>query len=214
MKLSRPLVLLAVGAVVALALLAGIAYIFKLPPFREKGEIKAGEVCSSLGSSSNAVDALTKVLPEESSYSFDENIDLRTDVTDTNFESSCFVAGGGKQLLVAKARLMEDESATSWTQWVKGTASNEVSIQSLTPFTAGDTAVSSSRFAAVFVPCTSAGKAPGGQYNLSVSTELKQEGNTNDAAARDELIKLAKNAASYAHVKAKCDMAPNLGGTS
>ncbi|WP_078941396.1 hypothetical protein [Streptomyces cellulosae] len=212
MKLTHPKALLAVGAVVALAIFAGVTYSFKLPPFKEKGEIEAGEVCSSLGSPSTAANALKKVLPEETSYSFDDDVDLRTDVTDTNYESSCFVTGGGKQLLVSKARLMEDEAATSWTNWVKGTASNEASTQSLTPFMAGDTAVASSRFVAIFVPCTSAGKVPGGQYNLSVSAELKQAGDSNDAAARDALIKLAKNAASYAYAKAKCDMSPKLGG--
>ncbi|MET9812065.1 hypothetical protein [Streptomyces sp. NPDC006355] len=198
--------ILVVGTVVALALFAGLAYTYKVWPFREKGEIEAGEVCSSLGPSSSVVNALTKVLPEEPSYSFDENTSLRAGVTDTNYESSCFVSGGDKQLLVVKARLMEDESAKSWTQWVKGTAANEESIKSLTPFTAGDKAVASSRFVAIFVPCTSPGKAPGGQYNLSVSTELKQAGNSSDDAVREELIKLTKTASSYTHAKAKCDM--------
>ncbi|MEU1575650.1 hypothetical protein ABZ519_31725 [Streptomyces collinus] len=202
--------ILIVGAVVTLTLFAGLAYTYKIWPFRDKGEIEAGEVCSSLGSSSSVVNALTKVLPEASSYSFDENTSLRVDVTDTNYESSCFVSGGGKQLLVVEARLMEDESAISWTRWIKGTTANEASTKSLTPFTAGDRAVASSRFAAIFVPCTAAGKAPGGQYNLSVSTELKQAGNSSDAAVRDELIKLTKNASSYAHAKAKCDMTPKI----
>lgn len=210
MRLTHPKMILIVGAVVALALFAGLAYTYKIPPFREKGGIEAEEVCSSLGSSSSAVNALTKVLPEESSYSFNEKARLRVDVTDTNYESSCFVSGGGKQLLVVKARLMEDESAKSWTQWVKGTAANEASTKSLTPFTAGDKAVASSKFAAIFVPCTSAGKAAGGQYNLSVSTELKQAGNFSDAAVRDELIKLTRNASSHTHAKAKCDMPPKI----
>jgi hypothetical protein len=202
--------ILIVGAVVALALFAGLAYTYKSWPFSEKGEIEAGEVCSSMGPSSSVVNALTKVLPEESSYSFDESTHLRVDVTDTNYESSCFVSGGGKQLLVVEARLMEDEPAKSWTEWVKGTAANEASTKSLTPFTAGDKAVASSRFAAIFVPCTSAGKAPGGQYNLSVSTELKHPGNSSDTAVRDELIKLTRTASSYTHAKAKCDMTPKI----
>ncbi|MCK8438655.1 hypothetical protein G3I77_38420 [Streptomyces sp. D2-8] len=202
--------ILIVGSVIALALFAGLAYSYKLWPFREKGEIEAGEVCSSLGPSSSVVNALTNVLPEESSYSFNEKARLRVDATDATYESSCFVSGGGKQLLVVKARLMEDEPAKSWTQWVKGTAANEASTKSLTPFTAGDKAVASSRFAAIFLPCTSAGKAPGGQYNLSVSTELKQAGNSSDAAVRGELIKLTRKASSYAHAKAKCDMTPKI----
>ncbi|WP_437015929.1 hypothetical protein [Streptomyces sp. enrichment culture] len=191
---------------VVLTLAAGLLYAYKLLPFTEKGEIEAGEVCSSLGPSSSVVNALKKVLPEESSYSFDENARLRVDVTDTTYESSCFVSGGGKQLLVMEARMMEDEPAESWTQWVKGTAANETSTKSVTPFTAGEKAVASSRFAAIFVPCTSVGKAPGGQYNLSVSTELKQAGNVGDAAMRDELIKLTRTASSHTHAKAKCDM--------
>lgn len=203
--------ILFVGAVVALALFAGIAYTYQIWPFRGKGEIKAGEVCPSLGGpSSSVINSLTTILPEESSYSFDENSSLRVDVTDTDFGSSCFISGGGKQLLVVKARLMEDEPPKSWSQWVKGTAANEASTKSLTPFTAGDKAVASSRFAAIFVPCTSAGKAPGGQYNLSVSTELKQAGNSSDDVARDELIKLTRAASSYNHAKAKCDMTPKI----
>ncbi|MFJ8110702.1 hypothetical protein [Streptomyces sp. NPDC096132] len=210
MKLTRPKVLLAAGVVCSLALLAGVAYAFKFPPFKEKGEIKAEEVCASLGSSSSAAKALRKVLPEEPSYSFEDDVKLRVDVTDTGYESSCFVSGGGNQLLVAKALLMEDESATSWTQWVKGTAANDASVASLTPFIAGKGAVASSRFAAVFVPCTSEGKIPGGQYNLSIAVELKQAGDASASATRDELIALAKNAVSYAHGKAKCDMALTL----
>ncbi len=210
MRLTHPKMFLIVGAVVALALFAGLAYTYKIWPFRERGEIEAGEVCSSLGPSSSVVNALTKVLPEEPSYSFDENASLRVNVTDTHYESSCFVSGGDKQLLVMKARLMQDEPAKSWTQWVKGTAANEESTKSLIPFTAGDKAVASSRFAAIFVPCTSPGKAPGGQYNLSVSTELKQAGNSNDDAVRDELIKLTRTASLYTHAKAKCDMPPKV----
>ncbi|MFI9749543.1 hypothetical protein [Streptomyces collinus] len=209
MKFTHPKILI-VGAAVTLAVVAGFVYAYKIWPFREKGEIEAGEVCSSLGPPSRVVNALTKVLPEESSYSFDENASLRVDVTDTNYESSCFISGGGKQLLAVEARLMADEPKESWTQWVKGTAANEASTRSLTPFTAGDKAVASSRFAAIFVPCTSAGKAPGGQYNLSVSTELKKGGNSSDAAVRDELIKLTRAASSYSHIKAKCDMVPNI----
>lgn len=172
----------------------------------DKSEIKADEVCPSLGSSSNAAEALRKVLPEESSYSFEDDVKPRAAVTDTVYEPSCFVSGSGKQLLVAKSLLMRDESAASWTRWVKGTAANNASVASLTPFTDDKKAVASSRFAAIFMPCTSAGKVPGGQYNVSVSVELKQAGSTSDTAARDELIKLVKHAASYSHGKAKCDM--------
>lgn len=206
MKLARSKVLLTAGVVCSLALLVGVVYLFKLPPFDEKDEIEASEICASLGSRSSAADALRNMLPEESSYSFDNNVKLRVDVSDTGYESSCFVSGGGEQLLVAKANLMEDESETSWTEWVKGTAANDASAASLTPFAAGKTAAASDRFAAVFVPCTSEGKIPGGQYNLSVSVELKQAGDSSASATRKELIDLAKNAASFAHDKALCDM--------
>jgi hypothetical protein len=204
--MTRAKLLLVIGVVCTLALLTGIAYAFTLPPFKKKGEIKADEVCASLGSSSSAADVLRKVLPEEPSYSFDNDVKPRTDVTETGYESSCFVSGGGQQLLVAQARLMPDESATSWTDWVKGTAANKASAASLTPFPAGKKAVASTRFAAIFTPCTSAGKVPGGQYNVSISVELKRAGGSGDSTTRDELIKLAKNAASYAHTEAKCDM--------
>ncbi|WBO63482.1 hypothetical protein [Streptomyces camelliae] len=51
---------------------------------------------------------MERILPGESSYSFDDDLtDLRLDETDDTYESSCFVSGGGKQLLVATAEMAE-----------------------------------------------------------------------------------------------------------
>ncbi|WP_309243842.1 hypothetical protein [Streptomyces sp. CAI-85] len=190
----------------ALALLAGAAFLFKMPPFEQERAIEASEVCASLGTSSSAAEALREVLPAESSYSFDDDVTPRVDAADAGYESACFVSGGGEQLLVADVRLMADEEGESWTGWVRGTAASDASVTSLTPFPGGKKAVASGRFAAVFVPCTSAGHIPGGQYNLSISVELKKPGDAGAAANRAELIKLATNAASFAHTEAKCDL--------
>ncbi|MEU7415628.1 hypothetical protein [Streptomyces antibioticus] len=207
MKIAHRTILLASGALGALALLGGAAFLLRVPPFGQKGGIEASEVCASLGTSSSAAEALREVLPAESSYSFDDDVTSRVDATDTGYESACFVSGGGEQLLVADVRLMADEEEGSWTEWVRGTAASDASVTALTPFPAGKKAVASGRFAAVFVPCTSAGHIPGGQYNLSVSVELKKPGGAGAAANRAELIKLATNAASFAHTEAKCDLA-------
>ncbi|WP_437059883.1 hypothetical protein [Streptomyces sp. enrichment culture] len=61
--------------------------------------------------------------------------------------------------------------------------------------------------AAVFVPCTSVGKIPGGQYNLSVVVHLEEAGKADDADIREGLVELAKNASAFAHGRAKCDIA-------
>jgi hypothetical protein len=41
---------------------------------------------------------------------------------------------------------------------------------------------------------------------------LKQAGNASDATMRDELIKLTRDASSYNHAKAKCDLPPKIDG--
>ncbi len=210
---TRPKMLLTCGGVLALVLLAGIFYAFSLPPFEKKGEIKASEVCASLGSQSGAVSSLEKLLPDKESYTFDDRAaSLRTDDADDTYETSCFVSGDGEQLLVAEARMMANEPKEDWAHWLKGTATNDASVRSLTPFEAGDTAIASDRFAGLFLPCASAGKIPGGQYNISVSVELKRQKETDQKAARTRLIDLVKSAASYAHSKAKCDIPSNVNG--
>ncbi|MEU9594653.1 hypothetical protein AB0D84_33705 [Streptomyces sp. NPDC048193] len=196
---------LAVVAVVVVGVF-GALYFFKAPPFGEDaGNIEASAVCDSLGSGSRAAGALRTVLPEESSYAFDDDVNLRADERDSGYGSDCFVSGGGDQLLRARTQMIRDEPFESW-------ADGEVAQYAdgkgrLTPFTTGLMGAASPSVAAVLVPCTSAGKIPGGQYDLSVVVHLEKAGKANDADTRAGLIDLAKNAATYAHAKAKCDIA-------
>ncbi|MEU3661928.1 hypothetical protein AB0E77_19565 [Streptomyces sp. NPDC032940] len=196
---------IAVVAVVIVGVL-GALYLFKAPPFAEDtGDIEAGAVCDSLGSGSRAADALKTVLPEESSYAFNDDVNLRVDEQDSGYGSDCFVSGGGDQLLSARTQMIRDEPFESW-------ADDEVAQHAdgkdrLTPFTTGLKGTASPTVAAVLVPCTSAGKIPGGQYDLSVVVHLEKAGEASDTDTRAGLIDLAKNAATYAHAKAKCDIA-------
>jgi hypothetical protein len=210
---TRAKIFFAAGALLALALCAGGLYAAGLPPFREgDGKVKAADVCPELGPSSEAAAALDKVLPDESTYAFSHDVSPRLDTTDSSYDSSCFVSGSGDQLLVAKATLIQNESAEDWTAWVKGTASGSDSAQAAKPFPFGAAAVASSQFAAASIPCTSAGKIPGGQYNISLSVELKKRGKVDDATTRTQLMGLVKNSASYAVATAKCDLSRNLAG--
>ncbi|MEU2926387.1 hypothetical protein ABZ636_15290 [Streptomyces sp. NPDC007251] len=128
----------------------GVLYVLGLPPFEErKGEIKASEVCRTLGSSSSTAAALKRVLPDKSSYSFDDAMtDLRTDDKDRTYGTSCFVHGDGQMLLAARTHMLE--------------------------------------------------------------LELKQHGSATEADLRDGLASLARNAALFAHNKAKCDAQSKL----
>ncbi|MEU6812575.1 hypothetical protein ABZ920_27080 [Streptomyces sp. NPDC046831] len=47
-----------------LALVAGMAYAFELPPLEKKGEVQTANVSASLGDASRAAAALSDVLPE------------------------------------------------------------------------------------------------------------------------------------------------------
>ncbi|MBZ9638495.1 hypothetical protein [Streptomyces sp. PSKA30] len=210
MNTTRAKVRIAVGAVVTLGLLGCAAYLFEIPPFDEQvGEIAESAVCESLGPSSKSVTALKSVLPEASSYAFDDDVTLRVDEQDDGFTSDCFVSGGGKEVMSARTQMMRADSAQNW---VSGEVEQYVEDSSqLTSFDAGAKGVASSSVAAVFVPCTSAGKIPGGQYNLSVVVQLKESKGASTAQTRSGLIELAKSAASYAHAQAKCDMPSTVG---
>ncbi|WP_171114374.1 MULTISPECIES: hypothetical protein [Streptomyces] len=173
------------------------------------GEISQSAVCESLGPDHQSVAALKSVLPQAASYTFDDEVNLRVGDRDDNYTSACFVSGDGEELMSARTQMMRAESAQSWVgdeieQYAKDSSP-------LTSFEAGAKGVASSSVAAVLVPCASEGKIPGGQYNLSVVVQLKEMGDSETAKARSALIKLAKNAASYAHGKAKCDMPSTVG---
>jgi hypothetical protein len=195
------------GIVGVLALGCGLAYACGAPPFgEEKGEIKASAACRTLGSPDGSAAALRRILPEKSSYSFDDQImHRRIDDTDRTYETSCFVKGDEKMLLVATAEMQDYGKAGEWVDDVLGNAAMPSSV---TPFQAGDKAVASERIAAVYVPCR--GKGP--REHLSVVVELRQRGGASGAEVREGLIALARNAASFAHRQAKCDAPAKVTG--
>ncbi|MEV5429532.1 hypothetical protein [Streptomyces sp. NPDC052701] len=204
MKTTRPKILLMAGLALALALAAGIAFSFDLPPFKRSGLIRAEDVCPSLGAGSATVSALDEVLPDKSSYSFREDTrDPRTDELDDSYQTSCFVRGDNEQLLFAGTEMLEYDRAGSWME--EAVAQFE-SAAALKPFAVGDNGVASSRVAAIYLPCTS----HGANRHLSVIVRLKKHGNAADSALRNGLITLATNAASYAHAEARCDLPLNM----
>ncbi|MET8981985.1 hypothetical protein ABZX85_40965 [Streptomyces sp. NPDC004539] len=200
MKLASPKKAAAVGLILVVALAASVFYALKLPPFEEVGKIEAGDVCKSLGDSSRAATSLKEVLPEESDYSFrDVENSIRTEGPGRSYETYCFVEGGGKQLVVAKAELMEYDVTD---RWVEEVVEQLVPASSLSPFTAGDKAVASGSVAAIYVPCYSTGS----DRHLSVVVQLKKGSGIGESERRAELVGMAENAAAYAHSRAKCDM--------
>ncbi|GGR99205.1 MULTISPECIES: hypothetical protein [Streptomyces] len=149
---------------------------------------------------------MRKVLPDKSSYSFDDQfMHRRTDDTDRTYETSCFVNGDGKMLLVATAEMVRYDKADEWVQDVVANASVSSDV---TSFQAGDKAVASGRIAAIYVPC----RAKGPREHLSVVVELKQRSGAGDAEAREGLVSLARNAAVFAHQQAKCDAPAKVAG--
>ncbi|MCX5034978.1 MULTISPECIES: hypothetical protein [Streptomyces] len=204
MNASRTVYVIAIAAV-ALAGVFGAAYLLKMPPFSDDpGHIEANEVCKSLGPTSQAVDALRSVLPEESSYSFNDDVSVRVDNHDDSYRSDCFVSAGGRQLLGARTQMMRDEPTQSWIDGEVAQVAGE--RNQLRPFSAEVRGVASSSVAAVFLPCASAGNIPGGQYNLSVVIHLEEAGKAENTETRAGLIELAKSAATLAHDRAKCDI--------
>ncbi|MFF0112023.1 hypothetical protein [Streptomyces prasinus] len=190
---------------IAIAGVLGALYLLKAPPFGdETGEIEANTMCDSLGQGPQSVGALRSVLPEKSSYVFDDDVNLRVDEQDSSYRSDCFVSGGGDQVLSARTQMIRDEPFQNWVD--SEVAQYAEGHDRLTPFATGPKGTASPSVAAFFMPCTSPGKIPGGQYNLSVIVHLKEAGKAGDTDTRAGLIELAKNAAAYAHTKARCDI--------
>ncbi|MDF3302667.1 hypothetical protein [Streptomyces tropicalis] len=194
------------GAVLVLALISGLAYALRWPPFRAGGKVEAADVCTSLGDASRAAAALNVILPAAPSYAFDEGpTDLRSDTTDSSYETGCFVNGGGRQLLSTRVELLEYGTPGTWQRENVG---QFAAASSLRAFDAGDRAIASDGVAAIYVPCT----ARGANRHLSVIVQLKRKGDVDRSALRRGLIALAKNAAAYAHGKARCELPGRLGG--
>ncbi|MEU6510634.1 hypothetical protein [Streptomyces sp. NPDC046942] len=196
---TRPKLLLAGGTALLLCVVVGAVYILGLPPFEKKGEIRVSAVCRTLGSPSSSAAVLRKILPDKPSYSFDDSMtDPRTDDMDRTYETSCFVNGDGKLLVAARAEMLEYEKVDSW---VKEVVEQFTPASSLVSFDAGDKAVTSSKVAAIYVPCIRKGAVE----HVSVVVELKQHGSATNAELRNGLASLARNAALFAHEKARCD---------
>lgn len=204
MAMTRTKVILITVPVVALALIGGLVYVYRLPPFTKRGEIEASAVCTSLGDKTRAANALRKVLPEEASYSFTEDpIELEITQTRTTYLSDCFVYGNRKQLLAAKAETLEYNSTD---EWVEEAVGQLAPLSTLKPFSAGDRAVASDQIAAIYVPCLSRGV----NRHLSVIMWLKRKGEASSSTIRRGLIDLARSSAEYAHSAAKCDVEAKL----
>ncbi|MFB0620758.1 hypothetical protein [Streptomyces sp. AGS-58] len=205
MASTRRKFLLAGGAALLLCVVLGALYALGLPPFEDEvGEIKASDVCGTLGRSSSSAAALKRVLPDKSSYAFDGAVtDPRLDDTDSSYYASCFVDGDGDQLLAVTAEMAQYDKAE---EWVKDVVENHVPVGTVTPFGAGDKAVASDKVAAIYFPCVARGV---GQH-LSVVAHLKQPRGADGGQLREGLITLARNAALAAHKKAKCDAPPKL----
>ncbi|MFI2508398.1 hypothetical protein [Streptomyces sp. NPDC018972] len=207
MKFRRNGYVIAVTAVM-LAALGGAAYLFGAPPFsKEKGEIDASAVCNSLGSASQARRALTSVLPEKSSYAFDDEVHLRVGDHDDSYRSYCSISGDGDQLMSVSTTMMRDEPLEGW---INSEVVEFAGRQQLTPFLAKIKSAASPSVAAVFMPCVSPGKIPGGQYNISAVVHLEKAGKASDTDRRMALIELAKSTVVYAHDKGNCDMSSDL----
>ncbi|MFJ9035509.1 hypothetical protein ACIRF8_02785 [Streptomyces sp. NPDC102406] len=210
MKLTRPKIL-AVAGVTIVIIVAALAYVFKWPPFKEEGEIKAADVCASLGHPKHATDTLRKLLPERSSYNFDDTGSGGVDESGLSYRSSCMVTGGSEAILLrTQTESMPYESAEDWLKWVRTKALNESSTRAFTRFPAGDEAAASKNFAAIFIPCVAKKDEQRPQYNISLTVELGRPG---DSATRAGLIDLARSAASYAHEKAGCAIPLKSSGT-
>ncbi|MEU3859890.1 hypothetical protein AB0F03_21400 [Streptomyces sp. NPDC028722] len=205
MASTRTKSLLAGGAALLLCIVLGALYALGLPPFEDKvGEIKASEVCGTLGRSSSSAAALKRVLPDKSSYTFDGAVtDPRLDDMDSSYYASCFVDGDGKQLVAVTAEMAQYDKAE---EWVKDVVENNGPAGTVKPFGAGDKAVASDKVAAIYLPCV----ARGAGRHLSVVVDLKQPGTADGGQLREGLITLARDAALAAHKKAKCDAPPKL----
>ncbi|MEU3826247.1 hypothetical protein AB0F36_13125 [Streptomyces sp. NPDC029080] len=200
MASTRTKSLLAGGVALLLCLAAGVLYALGLPPFKDKkGEIEAAEVCRTLGSSSSSAAALKRVLPDRSSYAFQDAVtDPRRDDMDSSYSASCFVNGDGKLLVSVTAEMAQyDETGA----WVKDVVANHTPASSVRPFSAGDKAIASERVAAIYLPCVARASGP----HLSVVVQLQRPGDADAEQLRQGLISLVRNTALHAHQNAKCD---------
>ncbi|CAL9293134.1 hypothetical protein [Streptomyces sp. enrichment culture] len=103
---NRSLLSLTGGVIGVVGLGLGLTYACGAPPFEEqRGEIRDSAVCKTLGDPAGSAGALRKVLPDKSSYSFDDQVmHRRVDDADRTYETFCFVNGDGKMLVTDAPR--------------------------------------------------------------------------------------------------------------
>ncbi|WP_328726321.1 hypothetical protein [Streptomyces sp. NBC_00259] len=211
-------VVIPLAALLCVASATAAAYAFGFPPFERRGDIRASDVCESLGKSAKVVPALKGSLPSEPGYKFDDRLDGR-DITQgaSDYTADCLVWGEGRVLLSARTEMMLTETAEnmgSETYDVRDWAKEALNVREsdIKSFTAGTRGVNVARKAAILVPCASPGHIPGGTYSLSVVVDLRKHEGSGKPEVRQDLIDLAINAARFSHQKAKCDLPSRLPG--
>ncbi|QXE36632.1 hypothetical protein KQY30_22825 [Streptomyces sp. GMY02] len=215
MAAPKKITLVAGVSLVALVVLGAVAYATGLPPFEKRGEISADRVCGSLGDGEAAAAALPDALPEKSEYRFSGKDDLRNDESRDYFASNCFVWADGKPVLSVVAEMATSPSPDAWgEQVIKDESVPGEEGGRRADFPAGDKALATGRLAAVYVPCLSEGRVPGGPRHLSVIARAIAAPAASEEAARQSLADLAVIMARHAHTRAKCDLPPRLPATA
>ncbi|MGW0604254.1 hypothetical protein [Streptomyces sp. NPDC002640] len=187
----------------ALGASATAGYLLGVPPFKKAGAIGEAAVCETLGPAPEAVKALRSVLPEEASYRFSDDTQPRERAGDLVLRELSRRGGGPH----APQRQHDTAAGDPPEVWLEDHVLEEVDNEgNPTPFAAGERAVASDVVAAVYVPCTPQGVAPGGQYNLGVVVHLEEPGGSGESRTRKALIALAKSSALHAHRDAQCTM--------
>ncbi|MFD4588079.1 hypothetical protein [Streptomyces sp. NPDC058434] len=208
-------VVILLAGLLAVVLCAVAAYAFGIPPFERRGQIKASEVCESLGGSAKVIPSLKGSLPSDPEYRFDDRLSGR-DVTSesSDYTADCLVWGKDHLLLTARTEMILTETAESSPSDIRSwaTAAVDARESEIKNFSAGTAGVTAPRKAAILVPCASPGRIPGGAYSLSVVVDLKRQAESGDSEIRQELIDLAISAAGFSHAKAKCDLPSKLPG--
>ncbi|MEU2560092.1 hypothetical protein ABZ626_12250 [Streptomyces longispororuber] len=193
------------------SIILSAAYLLETGPFsRPAGTdtIKAAELCDSLGSRVNAARRLSKILPDRAVYSFQETPGRRATSGNSTYTSSCFIRDENKIVMSARTEMMRAESPQNWVQ--AQVVDRRRNVEQYQSFQAGEKGIASPVQAAIFVPCVSKGKVPGGAYNLSVSVHLKQAAEIDAKEAREELTGLVTGVARFAHQRAGCDLPSEL----
>lgn len=192
-------------AIAAVVVGGGVYYAAGGPPFGKDGTISAEQVCSDFGPADAAAEKLNELLPASESYSVDSKKNIRVDERD-GFSSSCFISGGGKQLLSLVTELHDGDSMDDWFNGAS-VDTDYLPKEETRKFAPGDRGRVSPKAAAILVPCASEKQEPGMRQSLGVSLRLREgtrmEGGDAIRAAAQELVTAA---AKQAHEKAKCDV--------